>query len=58
MEYYKKIQEHIKNKFENKEKIKEIEDLPSDNEINELSDNKIYKIALTCIAVDIVESKK
>jgi len=58
MEYYKKIQEHIKNKFLNDEKIEEIKKLPSDNEIDKLSDNKIYKIALTCIAVDIVESKK
>ena len=54
---WKNLNNHIKNKFDNGEKIEVLNEFPSQNFINQMEDNKLYKLPIICIAVDIVDSK-
>ena len=54
---YKKINEHMRNKFNSNDKIVELDNL-TDGKIDSITDNQIFKARLTVIAIDIVGSKK
>lgn len=54
---YKKINEHMKTKFNSKDKINNISNL-TDGKIDEISDNQIYKASFSVVAIDIIDSVK
>lgn len=54
---WKNINEHLKNKFINKEKTQVLKTFPNKDFLNKMEDNKIYKTIFSCIAVDIINSK-
>lgn len=55
--YRNKINEHMKIKFNSKDKIKKITSL-TNSEIDKISDNEIYQATFSVLAIDIVESVK
>ncbi|MDK2819329.1 MAG: hypothetical protein KFW07_00680 [Mycoplasmataceae bacterium] len=54
---YKKIDTHMKMKFNSNNKIKEIANL-TDGKIDQISDNEIYKAGFSAVAIDIIDSVK
>lgn len=56
--YFNDIDNHIKNKFKKNEKFIELKKLPeSEKEIETLEADRVYKLPLISLAVDIVDSK-
>lgn len=58
MDYKKQIDDHMKNKFENLEKIVNLDKLPDEQELDRMPDSKIFKVPFTCIFIDVVNFKK
>jgi hypothetical protein len=54
---YKKIDEHMKNKFSSSDKIIELDNL-TDGKIDAITDTQIFKARFSVLAIDIVDSKK
>lgn len=52
---YNDIQNHMVGKFSANEKVEKLDDVPSEYELQKLSDNKIYKTTLITVAVDIIK---
>ncbi|MGL4951665.1 MAG: hypothetical protein ACRC4L_01620 [Mycoplasma sp.] len=55
---YSKLSNHIKQKFDTKEKIIKLKNVPNDDKLEELVDNRVYSVGFTCLAVDIIDSSK
>ncbi len=58
MSYFKQINNHMNNIFENYSSIEVLDNLPSKTALEELENNKLYQTNFVSIAVDVVNFKK